>query len=260
MTRNRHFCYDVFMPKKLKKPLTIHIGKKQITITRQKLEIFILIFLVLSMAIAQLSGLYPYVNSYAICKDKPLEVRGNYYRLPFDKEYGIHPGSDYSRCYDGPLPEDLQRDPSTIAAMKKVALQSKDGARIREISDYTVYKPEGYTVSSYNQSDYGDRLESNYKITTPNGTEFDVSEMKKGASYDYVGNCYQKPTENWSGTIIGHDSKGREICMTNLSKYVTQYTVGIYIDQTAIILRSKSTAEAQLSNEATKIFSSMKPA
>jgi hypothetical protein len=248
------------MPKKQKKLFTLRFWKKQVTVTKQRLELFILIILVLSIAAAQFSGLYPYVYNYAICKDKPLEVMGNYYRLPFDKEYGIHPGSDYSRCYDGPLPKDLQRDPQTEAAKKKAVLDNKDKLRIAEISDYTVYKPEGYSISSYRQLDSGDRFESNYEVTTPSGTKFYVSEMKKGASYDYVGNCYKPQSENWSGTIIGHDSKGHEICKTNLSKYVTQYTVGMYIDQTAIIMRTKNTSETTLNNEATKIFNSMKPA
>ena len=141
--------------------------------------------------------------------------------------------------------------------MKQVELKGSNGARIREISDYTAYTPKGYAISSYTQSDDGDRLETNYTVTTPNSTQFDISEMKKGASYDYVQNCYNQPTENWSGTVIGLDSAGRKICKTNLSKYVTQYIVGIYIDKTAIIMRTSSESSSLLDDEVTRIFSSM---
>lgn len=254
-------------PKKSEKQkivFRISFGKKKMAITKPRLEGVILIILVVSVAAAQVSGLYPYVYNYSKCTDAPLEVRGGYYRLPSDENYGIHLGSDYSRCYDGPLPKDLQRDPSTKAAIKnaamKAAQKAKDDARIALISDYIVYKPEGYDISDFMQSDYGDRFESNYRIKTANGREFDVSEMKKGASYDYAQNCHKLPTENWSGTIIGLDSTGREICKTNLSKYVTQYTVGMYIDQTAIIMRAKNASEVLLNDEVIKIFSSMKSA
>lgn len=247
------------MRKKKSKNLTLRFGKKQFLFTKQKVELLVLFILVAFVAAAQFSGFYPYVYSYAICKDKPLEVIGDYYRIPSDENYGIHPGSDYSRCYDYPLPEELQRDPSSLAVIEKKRLQGPEGVRIANISDYTVYKPEGYDILSFKQSDNGDRFETNFKIKTASGMEFDVSEMKKGASYDYVQNCHKKSTENWSGTIIGLDSEGRKICKTNLSKFVTKYTVGIYIDQTAIIMRTDSTAEAPLKDEVIKIFSSMKP-
>lgn len=244
------------MPKKIKKPFIVRLGNKQIAITKQKIELFILILLVMIVGIAQFSGFYPYVYSYAICKDKPLEIRGDYYRLPFDKNYGIHPGSDYSRCYDGPLPTDLTRDPSNFTAFKE-----KEAARIASISDYTVYLPDGYRVSSYNQADRRDRFDTRFIIETDSGIKFNVSEVKKGSDFEYTQLCYKAPIENWSGTIIGKDVQGREICKTNLSKYIKNYIVSIYIGNTAIKLETiPGTSEDILNDEATKIFSSMGPA
>lgn len=232
--------------------------KKNTSVPKQTLQVLILCVLVTMVLAAQFSGLYPYAYNYALCNDKPLEVRGNYYRTPSDEEYGIHMGSDYSHCYAG-IPEGLQRDPSTKEGMRVAASQKKNSARLAEISDYTVYKPVGYEVLSYRQDDRGDRLDTNYSIVTASGVKFDVSETKKGSSYDYTGICYKPPTENWSGTIIGKDSKGREICKTNLSKFVSRYTAGIYIDKTAIILRTNNISEPQAKEEVAKIFSSMEP-
>jgi hypothetical protein len=255
------------MPKQTPKQkilFKIRVGKRSLTVTKPRLEWAILLLLVLAAGVVQFSGLYPYAYNYAICGERPLEIRDHqYYRVPSDVEYGIHIGSSYDACFGEPSMYALQRDPSTKAAQriaaKAAAQKAVENARIASISNYTVYTPQGYQISNYEQNDYGDRYQTDFRVTTNSGLVFDVSETKKGSSYDYAKVCDKEQTENWSGTIIGTDNSGNKICKTNSSKYVKQYVASMYKGDTAIMLRNKATAETQFTSEVVAIFDSMQP-
>lgn len=249
------------MSKKSKKQkilFKIPFGNKKIVVTKPRLQWAILIALVVSVGAAQVSGLYPYVYSYAKCKGEPLEVRGVHYRAPYDENYGIHIGSDYSRCFGEPT-SDLQRDPSTKAAKAIAKRQADEVERLKRLSaEYEIYVPTGYKISDINTSEQGDGLQTVFTITTDTNRKFTVREMKKDSDFSYTNLCSKPATPNWSGTIIGRDSKGRDICRTNISKYVTDYVVGVNIEKTAIMLRAPNNSPEELLNaEATAIFSSM---
>lgn len=250
------------MPRKSKKQkilFRIPIGKKKIAVTKPKLEWAILIILVVSVVAAQVSGLYPYAYSYAKCHDAPLEVRGGYYRTSYDENYGIHIGSDYSRCF-GQSTTDLQRDPSTKAAKAMAKRQADEAERLKRLaSEYDIYIPHGYKISDINTSEQGDGLQSTFTVTTSTNRKFTVREMKKDSNFSYTNLCSKPATPNWSGTIIGRDAKGRDICRTNISKYVKDYVIGVNIEKTAIMLRTPDTSAESLNAEATAIFSSMEP-
>jgi hypothetical protein len=243
--------------KKQKLLFKISSGNKRILVTKPRMEWAILIILVLSMIAAQVSGLYPYAYNYARCHDAPIEVRGSYYRLPFDDIYGIHIGSDYSRCFDG-LPTDLQRDPSTKAEVAKAKQRANEVDRLKRLAaEYEIYVPKGYTISSIHTSKQGGDLQTAFSVTTNTNHRFDVREMKKDSDFSYTNLCSKPAEENWSGTIIGSDSKGREICRTNISKYIKDYIVGINTGKTAIMLQTPNTEEGLLNAEATALFSAM---
>lgn len=232
---------------------------KKNKISKAKLEWITLVLLVLSMAVAQVSGFYPYVYYYAKCGDKPLEVRGSSYRIPYDNTYGIHMGSDYSRCFDE-LPKDLQRDPFSKAGAAMVKKQADEEDRLKRLAaEYEVYVSRGYEISKIYTSEQGDGLRTTFSITTDANHKFSVREMKKDSDFSYTNLCSKLAQENWSGTVIGKDNKGREICRTNISKYIKDYIVGINIGKTAIMLQAPNTSEELLNNEAAAIFSSMEP-
>jgi len=240
-----------------KKQASTKIPKK---ITSKKILVkwLILVLLIMLLPVAHLFGFFSFAHSYLRCEDLPVEINGQHYRTPTDDGYGLHVGSKYV-CY-GEIPSGVQRDPSTVAGKKIAALKAKEAERFALLSNYNVYKPEGYNISFFRQSDNGDRFDTQFIIKSDRGIAYDVLETKKGSSYDYVEQCSKPPTENWSGTVIGVDDSGRDICRINLSKYITRYTVGIYIDNTAIILQTKSNAEQELNAEVVKIFSAMKKA
>ncbi len=182
-----------------------------------------------------------------------MEVAGKYYRIPGDKGYGIHPGSDYSNCSYA-APPGTQRDPSTKAGAGIAKRKADAAAKLRQ---HKIYIPKGYTVSNISTSNPGDGLETRFYVTTNTNHRFSVHEMKKGGIYDYTVLCSKPAEENWSGTVIGQDSKGRTICKTNVSKYVKDYNVGITIGKTAIMIKSSDASTVALDAEATAIFSSM---
>jgi hypothetical protein len=248
--------------KKKQKPFlhSIVLNKnKKHKISKAKLEWGILIILVLSMVVAQVSGLYPYAYNYAKCDGAPLEVRGSYYRIPDDDIYGIHIGSDYSRCFDR-TPEDLQRDPSTKIGAAIIRNKADNEARLKRLAaEYDIYIPNGYKVSDIHTLEQSDGLVTRFSVTTSTNNKFSVREMKKDDDFSYTNLCSRPASENWSGTIIGKDSKGREICKVNPSKYVKDYIVGINIGKTAIMLQAPNISEELLNAEATAIFSSMEP-
>jgi hypothetical protein len=251
------------MPKKSKKQkklFKISLGNKKVIVTKSRLEWAILIILIVSVTAAQVSGLYPYIYNYARCDGAPLEVRGSYYRIPYDDIYGIHIGSDYGRCFDG-LPTDLQRDPSTKAERAKEKKQADEANRLKRLAaEYKIYVPNGYAISSINTSEQGDGLQTMFSIIVDGDRRFSVREMKKDSDFSYTNLCSKPAEENWSGTIIGKDDKGREICRTNISKYIKEYIVGINIGETAIMLQAaNNTAEESesLNAEAIAIFSTM---
>lgn len=244
-------------PEKQKILFRILFGKKKIPVTKPRLEWAILIALVVSVIAVQVSGLYPYVYSYAKCKGEPLEVMGGYYRTSYDENYGIHIGSDYSRCF-GQSTTDLQRDPSTKIAKAIAKRQADEAERLKRLAaEYKIYVPNGYKISDIDTSEQGDGLQTAFTITTDTNRKFTVREMKKDSQFSYTNLCSKAATPNWSGTILGKDAKGRDICRTNISKYVTDYVVGINIEETAIMLRTPNGSEELLNAEATAIFSSM---
>lgn len=255
------------MPKHIPKQkalFRIKAGKRSLVITKSRLEWIILLTLVLLAGTAQISGLYPYAYNYAICGEKPLEIIDHkYYRLPSDEEYGVHIGSSYEGCFGELNKYALQRDPSTKGAQRIAAAaatkKAENDKRIASIADYTVYVPRGYERRDYAQKDYGDRYQTDFRIVTDSGLAFDVSETKIGSSYDYANVCNKEQTENWSGTIIGTDASGNKICKTNPSKYVQSYVVGMHIGNTAIMLRSKASAEKQFTSEVVAIYNAMQP-
>jgi hypothetical protein len=210
-----------------------------------------------SVVAVQVSGLYPYVYGYAKCKGEPLEVRGGYYRTSYDDNYGIHIGSDYSRCY-GQSTTDLQRDPSTKIAKAIAKRQADEAERLKRLgSEYEIYVPNGYKISDMDTSEQGDGLQTTFIITTDTNRKFTVREMKKDSEFSYTNLCSKPATPNWSGTIVGKDAKERNICRTNISKYVTDYVVGVNIEKTAIMLRAPNGPAELLNAEAAAIFSSM---
>lgn len=248
------------MPKKLKKQkilFKLSLGKKKIAVTKPRLEWAILAVLILSVIAVQVSGLYPYAYNYAKCAGEPIEVRGPYFRLPFDDRYGIHMGSDYSRCFDQ-MPVDVQRDPATRigAAQLETAHDQEDFTS--GIDGYTVYVPHGYSISGLGKSQVPENRETSYLVSA-NGIEFRAREMKKDSYMSYTNLCDRPPEEKWSGEVIGVDTEGRNICRTH-SYYVKDYIVGVNIGNTGIMLQAPlDKSEAELNAAATALYSSMKP-
>ena len=217
---------------------------------KSKLEWTILALLILAVFFAIWSNLFTYGYYYVKCQDKPAEVFGNYYRIPYDKGYGIHPGSDYSNCSYS-KPEGKTRDPSTKAGM----IQAQNSEQPK--ANYDVYVPDGYTIIKPIVLSGGTK-ETSFAITTKSGTTFRVREMNKDSDFSYTNLCSKPAEENWSGTIVGNDDKGRTICRTNISKYVKNYIAGINIGRTAIMLQTSNGSEELLNSEVIAIFSSMK--
>lgn len=222
--------------------------KKRKGTLKAKVEWTVLIILVAAIAFAGWSNLFSYEYYYFKCQDRPTEVFGQYYRIPYDKGYGIHHGSDYSNCtYSAPAGK--IRDPSTEAGAPKAAPEVQ--------YDYDVYVPEGYKISRLATLDQGGG-ETSFTITTESGIDFYAREMSKDSDFSYTSLCSKPAEENWSGTIIGVDNRGENICRTNLSKYVDHYTVGINLGRTSIMLEAHTGTDGILNNEATQIFNSMK--
>lgn len=258
-------CYDVPMAKKQKLPFRIRLGNKKILITKSRLEWTILIILIGSAVLAQVSGLYPYVYNYAKCQDAPIEVRGSYYRVFVDDSYGIHPGSDYSHCLVD-TPSNLQRDPSTkvgaklVEEAKKQAIVAKNRTNFTDAVDgYTVYTPQGFNITKLSKAGSSDYIQTLYSVPY-NDITFSVSEGKKSSDFSYTNLCSRPANGSWSGVVIGSDDKGRDICRTNINKYINNYVVGINIGNTAIMLKAPlDKSDAELNAAATALFSSMKP-
>ncbi len=238
--------------KKTKKS-SLTLPKRGMT-TKSKIEWVILILLVSLIPIAIWSNLFAYGYYYLKCEDKPLELAGKYYRIPGDEGYGIRPGSDYSNCSYG-APSGAQRDPSTKVG-KNIAKKQAEAA---ELARYTVYTPKGYIITPITKTNYGDRVEANYTITTDSRIQFRVREMKKDSIFSYTNLCSKPAEGSWSGTVIGKDDKGREICRTNISKYIKDYIVGVNIGNTAIMLQTPNASAESLNAEVTAIFSAMEP-
>lgn len=258
----RALCYDVGMSKKPKnqKPLfKISLGSRRIVVTKPRLQWVVLATLVTFMAAAQFSGLYPYMYGYARCDGPPVEIRGSYYRVFVDENYGIHPGSDYAYCLDE-LPTNLERDPSTRVAKAEMKKLEDEANRLERLADeYEIYIPDGYEISEVRTSEQGDGLQTSFSVISSN-PKFTVREMGKDSDFSYTNLCSRPAAGSWSGTIIGSDSKGRDVCRVNINKYIKDYIVGINIGKTAIMLRTSNSDEEDLLNsEAIKIFNAMQP-
>lgn len=203
-------------------------------------------------------NLFAYEYYYIKCEGQPLEVTGKYYKAPGDEGYGIHPGSDYSHClYEGPA--GVQRDPSTKIGAAVAQRQADEANKLRNLaSEYKIYVPDGYKMSDITTSNLGDRMETTFTITTDSNRKYRVREMKKDSEFSYTNLCSKPAEGSWSGIVIGNDSKGREICRTDLSKYIKDYIVGINIENTAIMLQTPIGTDEVLNAEVTAIFSTLK--
>ncbi len=218
---------------------------------KPKIEWAILALLILAIPLAIWSNLFAYEFYYFKCQDKPTEVFGNYYRIPYDKGYGIHPGSDYSHCSYSAPPGKI-RDPSTKAGM----IQAKNNEVPK--ADYDLYVPDGYKTSKLPALGTSGR-ETSFTVTTKSNIVFNVREINKDSDFSYTNLCSKPAEGNWNGTVIGKDDKGRAICRTNLNKYIKDYIVGLNIGRTGIMLQTPNGSEELLTSEATAIFNSMKP-
>lgn len=243
---------------KVKKPLfRLALGKKKVVITKTSLEWFVLTALVLLVLTAYFSGLYSYVYGYAKCDDTPLEVRGSYFRLPYDENYGIHAGSDYSHC-SGERPTGLERDPSTKAGAQLLEASRKEKDFSHGAVGFTVYTPEAYEITHFYKSGSENDVQVSYFVTL-NNTRYRVRVMKKDSTYSYTNLCSQPPTEKWSGEIIGMDATGHKICRI-VSTYIDEYVVGINIGNSAIMLHTPiDKSEALLNSDARVLFDAMVP-
>jgi hypothetical protein len=231
--------------------------------TKSKRKWAALALLVLLIPVGIWSNLFAYEYYYFKCEGQPLELDDKYYRVAGDDGYGIRPGSDYSKCsYDRPA--DRQRDPSTKVGAALVKRQADEAARLQRLAtEHEIYVPTWYKISDIYTTDRGDDgLQTTFSITTSTNHKFEVREMKKESAFSYTDLCSKPATANWSGTVIGRDSKGREVCRTNLSKYIKDYIVGISIGKTAIMLQTPlqqtpATSVEVLNAEAIAIFSAM---
>lgn len=187
-----------------------------------------------------------------------MELEGKYYRIPGDKGYGIHHGSDYHICSYA-QPPGYQRDPSTLAGAVQIREANQLYKQEHPLPNYTVYVPSGYKISEITTGEQGGQPETTFYLTTSTGIHFTVYELQKDGDFSYTNLCSKPAQVNWSGTIIGHDSAGREICKTNPSKYVTDYIVGVNIGNTGLMLETANNPNVDLNAQATAIFSSMKP-
>lgn len=204
------------MSKKSKKQKTLFylsLGGKNIAFTKIKLQWIALSVLILSTVVVQALGVYSYAYGYAVCRDKPLEIRGNYYKIPYDEGYGIHAGSDYDRCW-GESTMDLQRDPATKAG-KIAAAQS---AEERDLSvrslGYALYIPANYIMTELNKSPQTDKKNVNvgYQVTTNSGNKYDIREMNKESDFNYASLCSMPKQKYWYGVVIGKDKYNQPIC------------------------------------------------
>jgi hypothetical protein len=124
-------------------------------------------------------------------------------------------------------------------------------------------RPTGYKISELYTTERGDDgLQTTFFLTTSTNHKFDVREMKKESAFSYTDLCSKPATANWSGTVIGRDSKGREVCRADLSKYIKDYIVGANIGKTAIMLQTPlqqipDVSVEVLNAEAIAIFSTM---
>lgn len=248
------------MPKKSKKqkqPLKIRLGNHELALTKPRLELIVLIFLVVSVIVAQVSGFYPYTYNYARCGDAPLEVRKPYYRIPTDNGYGIHIGSDYSRCFDR-FPTDLQRDPTTRIGAKLLKASKDKTDFTHGVDGYTVYTPKGYPIAHLGKSGQPGYVETTY-TTSSGDVQFRVREMKKDSIMSYTNLCDKPPEDGWSGEVTGKDTEGRKICRAHMP-HEQEYIVGVNIGNTAIMLQARlDKSEAELNAAATTLFSAIQP-
>jgi len=235
----------------MKREKTNRQEQKRDNTLKSKIEWTILVLLILAIPLAIWTNLFVYEYYYFKCGDKPTEVFGNYYRIPYDQGYGIHPGSDYSNCSYS-APPDKIRDPSTKAGMAQARNDEE------QKPDYDIYVPDGYTISGLPNSGASSR-ETSFTVSTKSNIDFRVREMNKDSNFSYTNLCSKPREGSWSGTPIGKDDKGRTICRTNPSKYIKDYIVGINIGRTGIMLQASNNSEEILDSEATAIFSSMKP-
>lgn len=237
---------------------TLFNAPKKRFISKTKIQWLILIVLTAIIPFAIWSNIFAYEYNYIRCEGRPFEITGRFFKAPSDEGYGIHPGSDYSKClYEKPA--GLQRDPSTKLGAAELQKQADEASRVKNLaSAYKIYIPNGYKISELHASDLGDRMETTYTITTNSNHKYHVREMQKDSDFSYTNLCSKPAEGSWSGTIIGKDNKGREICRTNLSKYIQDYIVGVNIENTAVMLQTPIDNADVLNNEATAIFNAMK--
>lgn len=216
-----------------------------------KIEWIVLVILILIIPIAVWSNIFTYTYFFFKCEDRPVEVYGDYYRIPVDEGYGIHPGSDYSNCSWSAPPGKL-RDPRVTARLARLENSKKP------LIDYDLYVPAGYNISDI-PNPRASSIGTTFTATTSSGTVFRISEMNKNSDFSYNSLCSKPADGSWSGTTIGKDNYGRSICRTNLNKYIKDYIVGIDIGRTSIMLQTSIGPEETLNTEATAIFNSLKP-
>lgn len=220
---------------------------------KTKIEWTLLVVLVVAIPLAVWSNLFAYEYYYLKCQDRPTEVFGNYYRIPYDKGYGIHPGSDYSNC-SWSTPAGKTRDPSTKAGMAQAKKEEPPKA------NYDLYTPDGYEFTKPSSHSQGyNELETSFKVTTKDSIVFRVREVNKNSDFSYTSLCSKPAEGSWSGTIIGKDGEGRIICRTDPNKYIKDYIVSINIGRTAIMLQAPYGSEGQLKAEAIDVFNAMRP-
>ena len=239
---------------------TLKLPNKNQRNIKSKILWIVLILLISAIPLAMWSNIFAYEYNYFRCEGKPLEVKGKYYKVSSDEGYGIHPDSNYDTCVHEST-AGLQRDPSTKAGAallkKHNDHQAAEATRLKDISAYKIYTPKYYKISDVISSDYGDRVETRFQLTTNTGSVFNVQEVKKGNAFSYADLCSKPASKNWSGTIIGKDQSGRDICRTNPNKYMTQYTVAMNMNETAIMLRGDPKSGDPSVAEVTNIFNSM---
>jgi hypothetical protein len=218
----------------------------------ERFKWLILCLLLMLIPLGFWSNFFAYGYHYFRCEAQPVEVDGEYYRLSIDNGYGIRPGSDYSHCG---APDGIKRDPRAKANV----IYTKQHHDLHKMltSQYDAYVPQGYDVSELPTDYLGTYSITRFLVKTKTNNQFQLSEMRSGADYDSTGLCNKPPTEHWSGTIIGVDKKGRQVCKTNIGKYVDDYRAGITIDRTAIILKTSGAPTEALNAEVIDIFSSM---
>jgi hypothetical protein len=234
-------------------------NNKWYKISKTKIELLVLIILVTLIPLGIWSNAFAYEYYYLKCQDQPMELEGKYYRLPADKGYGIHPGSDYHVC-DSKPPQGYTRDLSTIAGKAFAKEAQFQYERLHPKPNYALYIPEGHSFSALKTiTGGGGKPVTNFYVATPDNLTFTIQEMTKDNDFSYTNLCTKPGDANWTGTVIAHDSADREICRVNPSKYITSYFAGINIGNTAVMLSIAKDPTTDLTAQVTAIFSAMKP-